>query len=287
MTIEIEVRADSPKPYGDVTYADEKNGKYPIDTHDHAKAALSYFSMPKNQEGYSPDEVETIMGRIKAACKKFGIEVADDNMMSQRTQNGPVEERAATVNNVDFAQRVITLLAVPYEQPTQVEYRSELWNEVFSRSSFNGIETRQRRIPVSTVLHAPSFDHNNARLVGKIISADPGCSDGLLLEAQISRTPAGDETLQLASDDAISPSVGFVSRAADHRLDRQTMTRRINRAFLDHLSFVPQPAYSGAKVLAIRAEGAPVERMSPIVTPGIDEYFSDPVVQWVDDRLSH
>jgi hypothetical protein len=64
------------KPYGDVAYADPKNGKYPIDTEEHARAALSYFSMPKNQKGYIASEVDTIMGRIKAACKKFGITVS-------------------------------------------------------------------------------------------------------------------------------------------------------------------------------------------------------------------
>ena len=36
------------KPYGDVKYADPKNGKYPIDTAEHAKAAWAYINMPKN-----------------------------------------------------------------------------------------------------------------------------------------------------------------------------------------------------------------------------------------------
>ena len=33
-------RADAKKPYGNVTYADPKHGKYPIDTEAHARAAL-------------------------------------------------------------------------------------------------------------------------------------------------------------------------------------------------------------------------------------------------------
>jgi HK97 family phage prohead protease len=69
---------DDKKPYGDVKYADPKNGKYPVDTESHARAALSYFSMPKNQAGYSPEEVKAIMGRIKAACRRFGIQLSDD-----------------------------------------------------------------------------------------------------------------------------------------------------------------------------------------------------------------
>ena len=71
-------RADSKKPYGDVAYADPKNGKYPIDTEAHARAAWSYINMPKNQAGYTGGELAAIKGRIKAALKKFGVDVADD-----------------------------------------------------------------------------------------------------------------------------------------------------------------------------------------------------------------
>ena len=49
----------NPKPYGNVTYADPKNGKYPIDTKAHAKAAWSYINMPKNAAKYP---VETARG---------------------------------------------------------------------------------------------------------------------------------------------------------------------------------------------------------------------------------
>jgi HK97 family phage prohead protease len=72
--------ADS-KPYGNVTYADPKNGKYPIDTAAHAKAALSYISMPKNASQYPLNGVTlaSVKARIIAACKKFGITVSQSN----------------------------------------------------------------------------------------------------------------------------------------------------------------------------------------------------------------
>jgi hypothetical protein len=65
--------------YGDVSYADEKNKKYPLDTHEHAKAALSYWGMPKNREKYSAEDQKTIGAKIHAAAKKFGIKTADDS----------------------------------------------------------------------------------------------------------------------------------------------------------------------------------------------------------------
>jgi hypothetical protein len=66
------------------------------------------------------------------------------------------------------------------------------------------------------------------------------------------------------------------------------MTRRINRAFLDHLSFVPQPAYAGAKVLGIRDAGPVVSarELSQLVTPNLDEYLADPTTVWANERLN-
>jgi len=73
--------ADNPKPYGNVKYADPKNGKYPIDTAAHAKAALAYISMPKNAAKYPLNGVtlSEVKARIKAACAKFGVQVSESN----------------------------------------------------------------------------------------------------------------------------------------------------------------------------------------------------------------
>jgi hypothetical protein len=67
------------KSYGDVKYADPKNGKYPIDTDAHIRAAWSYINMPKNAKKYPLNGVaiSTVKARIKAAAKKAGIEISD------------------------------------------------------------------------------------------------------------------------------------------------------------------------------------------------------------------
>lgn len=65
--------ADHKSEYGDVEYADPKNHKYPIDSEEHVRAAWSYINMPKNQKGYSPDEVASIKKRIKSKFSKYGI----------------------------------------------------------------------------------------------------------------------------------------------------------------------------------------------------------------------
>jgi len=81
----VELAGDAPgngkKPYGNVTYADPKNGKYPIDTAEHAKAAWGYINHPDNASKYplNGTSLGAVKARIKAACNKFGIETADNS----------------------------------------------------------------------------------------------------------------------------------------------------------------------------------------------------------------
>lgn len=56
-------------------YADIKNKKYPIHTEKHTRAAISYFSKPKNANVYSPQQQKAIWNRINNAALKYGITV--------------------------------------------------------------------------------------------------------------------------------------------------------------------------------------------------------------------
>lgn len=89
------------KKYGDVKYADETNKKYPIDTEEHVRAALSYWGMPKNREKYSAEDQKKIGGRIHSAAKKFGINVTDkksdtveESTMANETNEVEVKEES-------------------------------------------------------------------------------------------------------------------------------------------------------------------------------------------------
>ena len=67
--------ATDPKPYGNVKYADPKNGKYPIDTEEHVRAAWSYIHQKKNQSEYTASELKMVISNIRAAAKKYGIKL--------------------------------------------------------------------------------------------------------------------------------------------------------------------------------------------------------------------
>lgn len=69
---------DAQKPYGDVTYADpgyqdDKKKRYPLDTAEHVKAALSYIGQDSNAAKYSAADLAKVKAAINAAAKKLGV----------------------------------------------------------------------------------------------------------------------------------------------------------------------------------------------------------------------
>jgi len=76
---------DSPKPYGDVRYADPEDGKYPIDTEAHIRAALSYINVAKNYEALG-DKAAHVKAAIEAAARAHGIEVSGKSVEGAETK---------------------------------------------------------------------------------------------------------------------------------------------------------------------------------------------------------
>lgn len=204
--------------------------------------------------------------------------------MADEPNAGEILERrdaAVLTDDVDFKQRIIDIIAVPYDQEAEVRWHGEVWREVFARTSFSGIEDHAGRIPVRR-------EHTLGETVGRVIKLDPQYERGLLASVRIARTIKGDETLQLASEDMLGASVGyFVKRPSDVELNRRSMLRRVKRAFLDHLAMTDSPAYVGAIPVAVR-EGLSAQpaAVGPLVTPALDEVLNDDVLSWASARLS-
>ncbi len=158
----------------------------------------------------------------------------------------PVEVRAATTADLNRARRTVTVIAAPYEQPTQVIYRGQQWTEVFQRGAFTGLDATTATVRVNR-------GHDKQRTVGKALRFDPDSRVGLIAEIRIAPTPLGDETLALAAEDMLSASVGFGVLPGGEQLDHRTRTRRITAATLDHIALVESPAYPGAGIVAVAA----------------------------------
>jgi phage head maturation protease len=177
----------------------------------------------------------------------------------------PVEFRQSTVTGVNFAQRVIEVIAAPYNETALVEYRGELWSESFDRHAFDGIEKQPNRVRANR-------DHDTRRTIGKVVNFWPSRQEGLVAAVRVAKTDLGDETLALADEDCLGASVAFAAQRRDQVFDKVRRTRNIVKAFLDHLAFVPDPAYAGAGVLNVRS-------VQPSPTPNLDE-----VLAWLDAR---
>ncbi len=185
-----------------------------------------------------------------------------------------------TLTDVDRKLRLIELIAVPWDQPAEIFWRGDIWTETFKLGSFDGIETRSDSIRVNR-------EHVKGNTVGKIIEFNPGHADGLFARVKIVKGAKGDEVLDLAEDDMISPSVGYrAQKPSDVLLDKQTRSRTVLNAFLDHLGMVEDPAFKGARVLAVRGEssGSAADSGPLPETPVLDEFLNDPILSWARGR---
>jgi HK97 family phage prohead protease len=155
-----------------------------------------------------------------------------------------IEYRNAAVGNVDFEDRIIEVIATPYGEEIEVEYQGKMMREVFEPGSFVDINPAATQISVNR-------DHSYERTIGKItdLTDDPRGAIGL---AKISNTPLGDETLRLAADGILRASVGAVVNRSGMEI-RNGLRRIFRVAVLDHIALLPNAAYKGATVLAVRS----------------------------------
>ena len=63
--------------YGNATFADPVNKKYPIDTPGRIKAAWAYIHQPVNAGKYTDEDVRTIKSRIRRAAEAREVTLAD------------------------------------------------------------------------------------------------------------------------------------------------------------------------------------------------------------------
>jgi phage head maturation protease len=90
-------------------------------------------------------------------------------------------------------------------------------------ATVRGPGTRQKQCG----LRRADRDHRPELVVGRVTSLDPGDPAGLIAEFKVSKTELGNETLELASDDALDASVGF--RVLGDRWDGSSR-RRVTKA---------------------------------------------------------
>lgn len=154
--------------------------------------------------------------------------------------------------------RTVAGICCPFDEPSLVRDGAggADYTEVFRFGAF------AKTISESTVKFLVNHDHLNRLPLGNAttLREDPR---GLYGEFKVSKTRDGDEALELIRDGVLDGlSVGF--QPVKHRGDkfRGGTVERIE-VKLREVSATPFPAYSGAKVLAVRSDGA---RLDPHLT---------------------
>ena len=109
------------------------------------------------------------------------------------------------VAEVNFPKRIVTVIAMPYERPTEVaRARCHRGRE---RGAFDGIEKRTSQIRANR-------DHSWDKPVGKIVGLHPSRKEGLVAEVKISRTSSGRTRWSCATTTSSTPAPGSVCCAA-------------------------------------------------------------------------
>lgn len=168
-----------------------------------------------------------------------------------------IEFRSANTQVVDvsYPKRTVTVIVSPYESPTMVHTANGSFVEVVSRGAYDGVQRRAGKIKANR-------DHKWERLAGRVTGLYPDRDEGLVADVRMFKTPLGDETLELCADQGLAASAGLalmhedgltgpVKRGAEV-WERNRSIRRLNELYLDHVAFVPDPAYEDATVLEVR-----------------------------------
>jgi HK97 family phage prohead protease len=168
-----------------------------------------------------------------------------------------LEYRRAGTLEVRHPERVIDLIAVPYDEETRVLHAGRWIRETVAPGSFSGV-TNEVRV---------NRAHDLERPLGRVIRLHPNDPRGLRAEIRISNTDAGNEVLELAADELLGASVGFAPLPGGETYSADRLHRRIVKAFLGHIALTGDPAYDGARVLAVRSssEAPAVKPSTPLL----------------------
>jgi HK97 family phage prohead protease len=143
--------------------------------------------------------------------------------------------------DVQFAQRTIDVIAVPFDRPTTVNDGAGAYTEVFDRSCrFETVDPQGPKVLIN---------HDYGQPVGRVVALE-ATRDGLV--AQLKIADGEDAALRRAAEGLYGVSIGFSAEAGT---PGQLMRRR--HAVVHEISLTAFGAYPGATVLAVRHQTRP------------------------------
>jgi HK97 family phage prohead protease len=269
------------RPYGDVKYADPKNGKYPVDTEEHARAAWSYINMPKNASQYPMNGVTLaeVKAAIMVACKKFGIDTSGGDSAPASGASRAEYMRLYNLEDIHILRsadggdgRTVEAYAAVFDDPAEIQDHEGHYVETIDPAAFNrAIDHASRArggFPGAvkvlynhgmTIQGTPSERFSVPIGVPVEIRAE---TRGLLTRTRYSDTPLAEEILESVRAGSIT-SQSFTGRivrstpqlrTGDRYRPRSGSLTTVRRTELGLREYGPVlwPAYSGAEILGVR-----------------------------------
>lgn len=147
--------------------------------------------------------------------------------------------------------RTVCGIAVPFDDPTEIREGSRTYVEVFRRGAFaRTIEQAAHKVKILA-----QHDARDRLPLGRAETLRED-SQGLYIEAKLSKTRDADEVLELVRDGALDAfSIGFqpIRDNETRNADGQTVVERLE-AKLRECSIVTFGAYPNALVSAVRTD---------------------------------
>ncbi|WP_197477950.1 HK97 family phage prohead protease, partial [Rhodococcus sp. EPR-147] len=165
---------------------------------------------------------------------------------SIETRSAPVLEdveiRTAAIGVVDEQSRIISGIAVPWDQITNVRTNAGEYTEQFVRGSITDGEL--------VSVHANHGGFKRGDLPVGVLVSSRAVDGGQQVECRIANTQRGDEVLELARDGVLKFfSVGFLP--VEHEVRDGVVVR--TKVALREVSIVEYPAYKGAVIESVRS----------------------------------
>lgn len=156
--------------------------------------------------------------------------------------NEEIEIRTAAIGVVDEQTRIISGIAVPWDQATNVRTNAGEYTEQFTRGSIVDGEL--------VSVHANHGGIKRGDLPVGVLIASRAVDGGQQVECRIANTQRGDEVLELARDGVLKYfSVGFLP--VEHEVRDGVVVR--TKVALREVSIVEYPAYKGAVIESVRS----------------------------------
>jgi len=170
----------------------------------------------------------------------------------ERSYRGALVARA----DVNASERIIEGVVVPFDTVATVRDSpgGPMYREAIARSAVDGVQAGSVLLDYLTEPPRAYNTHEGSRLAGRGIAADAG-EGGLWMRFRVARTAAGDELLGLTDATEGPPVLADMSVQFRPVAERRREDGVIERTAIDirRVTVVPQGAYEGAQITAVRA----------------------------------